>query len=84
MFNLMIYLHSYDYSTSKSIDYSKYLFYCLTDGWTIDDLIYEWKTEEPVQIVDNLNLPRFKLEHYDTDSCNTQTNTGKFMIIVRI
>ena len=56
--------------------------YCLKDGWTIDDLIYEWKSEEPVQIVDNLNLPRFKLEHYDTDSCNTQTNTGKVIIIV--
>ena len=42
----------------------------------MDDLIYEWKAEEPVQIVDNLNLPRFKLEHYDTDSCNTLTNTG--------
>ena len=43
----------------------------------MDDLIYEWKAEEPVQIVDNLNLPRFKLEHYDTDHCNTLTNTGK-------
>ena len=51
------------------------LYYC-SDGWTMDDLIYEWKAEEPVQIVDNLNLPRFKLEHYDTDSCNTLTNTG--------
>ena len=44
----------------------------------MDDLIYEWKAEEPVQIVDNLNLPRFKLEHYDTDHCNTLTNTGQF------
>ena len=44
----------------------------------MDDLIYEWKAEEPVQIVDNLNLPRFKLEHYDTDHCNTLTNTGEY------
>jgi hypothetical protein len=46
----------------------------------MDDLIYEWKAEEPVQIVDNLNLPRFKLEHHDTDSCNTKTNTGKLIL----
>ena len=48
-----------------------------TDGWTADDLIYEWKEDEPVQIIEHLNLPRFKLEHYDTDMCNTKTNTGK-------
>ena len=47
----------------------------------MDDLIYEWKAEEPVQIVRDLNLPRFKLEYYDTDSCNTQTNTGVFIDI---
>ena len=61
------------YSISK---FQTYISYSFIDGWTMDDLIYEWKAEEPVQIVDNLNLPRFKLEHYDTDHCNTLTNTG--------
>ena len=28
------------------------------DGWTTDDLIYHWKKEDPVQITDDLNLPR--------------------------
>ena len=57
---------------------NRYHFLFYKDGWTMDDLIYEWKAEEPVQIVDNLNLPRFKLEHYDTDHCNTLTNTGEY------
>ena len=29
-----------------------------SDGWTTDDLIYHWKKEDPVQITDDLNLPR--------------------------
>ena len=28
------------------------------DGWTTDDLRYQWKTEGPVQIVKDLHLPR--------------------------
>ena len=46
------------------------------DGWTTADLIYKWKQEEPVQIVKDLNLPRFKLEKFSTDYCNSKTNTG--------
>ena len=48
------------------------------DGWTTDDLVYKWKDDEPVQIVKDLNLPRFKLEEYSTDYCNTVTNTGMY------
>ena len=32
--------------------------YMYVDGWTTDDLIYHWKKEDPVQITDDLNLPR--------------------------
>ena len=49
----------------------------LSDGWTTADLIYKWKELDPVQIVNDLNLPRFKLERFSTDYCNTKTNTGK-------
>jgi len=47
-------------------------------GWTTDDLIYHWKKEDPVQITDDLNLPRFKLELFETTYCNTVTNTGEY------
>ena len=51
---------------------------CL-DGWTTADLIYIWKEIDPVQIVKDLNLPRFKLEQFQTTYCNTITNTGMFV-----
>ena len=33
---------------------------------------------DPVQIVKDLNLPRFKLEQFQTTYCNTVTNTGAY------
>jgi hypothetical protein len=36
-----------------------------------------WKDGDPVQVVKNLHLPRFTLEKFLTDSCNSKTNTGK-------
>ena len=51
------------------------------DGWTTDDLIYRWKKDNPVQIAPNLNLPRFKLERFSTNYCNSKTNTGKKICI---
>jgi len=47
-------------------------------GWTTDDLIYRWKKDNPVQIAPNLNLPRFKLERFSTNYCNSKTNTGEY------
>ena len=29
-----------------------------SDGWTTDDLKYQWKTVDPVQITKDLHLPR--------------------------
>ena len=49
----------------------------IADGWTTADLIYKWKEKDPVQVVPDLNLPRFKLERYSTDYCNSITNTGQ-------
>lgn len=48
-----------------------------SDGWTTDDLVFLWKEGDPVQVVKNLHLPRFTLEKYRTDYCNSKTNTGK-------
>ena len=51
------------------------------DGWTTDDLQYLWKRKDPVQIVENLHLPRFTLEKYISDYCNIKTNTGNYNLI---
>lgn len=51
----------------------------LPDGWTTTDLIYKWKKQDPVQVVPDLNLPRFKLEKFSTDYCNSKTNTGNHL-----
>jgi len=48
-----------------------------TDGWTTNDLVFLWKEGDPVQVVKNLHLPRFTLEKFLTDYCNSKTNTGK-------
>ncbi|XP_008543820.1 glutamate-gated chloride channel isoform X2 [Microplitis demolitor] len=47
-------------------------------GWTTDDLVFVWKEGDPVQVVKNLHLPRFTLEKYLTDYCNSKTNTGEY------
>ncbi|KAJ8981473.1 hypothetical protein NQ317_006999 [Molorchus minor] len=44
-------------------------------GWTTDDLVFLWKEGDPVQVVKNLHLPRFTLEKFSTDYCNSKTNT---------
>lgn len=49
-----------------------------TDGWTTNDLVFLWKEGDPVQVVKNLHLPRFTLEKFLTDYCNSKTNTGMF------
>lgn len=52
---------------------------CFTDGWTTDDLVFLWKEGDPVQVVKNLHLPRFTLEKFLTDYCNSKTNTGNYL-----
>ncbi|KAL0270035.1 UNVERIFIED_CONTAM: hypothetical protein PYX00_007579 [Menopon gallinae] len=47
-------------------------------GWTTDDLVFLWKEGDPVQVVKNLHLPRFTLERFLTDYCNSKTNTGEY------
>ena len=47
------------------------------DGWTTTDLIFKWKQADPVQVTSELHLPRFALEQFKTDYCDSQTNTGE-------
>lgn len=64
----------------------KSLFVCVvferckfSDGWTTDDLVFLWKEGDPVQVVKSLHLPRFTLEKFLTDYCNSKTNTGAML-----
>ena len=49
------------------------------DGWTTADLVYIWKEVDPVQIVKDLNLPRFKLEQFQV-SCDWPAGRGSPLI----
>ena len=50
----------------------------ISDGYTTDDITYLWKEVDPVQIAQNLNLPRFSIEEYGSTYCNVKTNTGTY------
>ena len=48
----------------------------LSDGWTTDDLIFKWRQGDPVQVAKNMHLPRFILEKFEAEYCDSTTNTG--------
>lgn len=46
-------------------------------GYTMNDLIFEWLSENPVQVADDLMLPQFVLkEEKDLGYCTKYYNTG--------
>jgi hypothetical protein len=48
----------------------------LIDGFTTEDLVFEWKEEDPVQVTRQLALHEFSLDSYQTNYCTSKTNTG--------
>ncbi|XP_058654886.1 glycine receptor, alpha 4a isoform X2 [Onychostoma macrolepis] len=51
-------------------------------GYTMNDLIFEWLSDSPVQVADDLTLPQFLLkEENDLGYCTKHYNTGKFTCI---
>ncbi|XP_066535846.1 glycine receptor subunit alpha-3 [Hoplias malabaricus] len=51
-------------------------------GYTMNDLIFEWQENGPVQVADGLTLPQFILkEESDRRYCTKHYNTGKFTCI---
>ncbi|XP_060699034.1 glycine receptor subunit alpha-3 isoform X1 [Hemiscyllium ocellatum] len=51
-------------------------------GYTMNDLIFEWDADKPVQTADGLTLPQFLLkEEKDLRYCTKHYNTGKFTCI---
>jgi len=47
-------------------------------GWTTEDLIFQWRENEPVQVPENMKLPRFIVEKVQTDLCSSNTTTGMY------
>lgn len=70
---------SCEYSLSLIMPTYIHAFSINSDGWTTDDLVFLWKEGDPVQVVKNLHLPRFTLEKFLTDYCNSKTNTGELI-----
>ncbi|KAI9514174.1 Glycine receptor subunit alpha-3 [Dissostichus eleginoides] len=51
-------------------------------GYTMNDLIFEWQENGPVQIAEGLTLPQFLLkDESDLRYCTKHYNTGKFTCI---
>ncbi|XP_078459220.1 glycine receptor subunit alpha-2-like isoform X1 [Lampetra fluviatilis] len=51
-------------------------------GYTMNDLIFEWKQEGAVQVAEGLTLPQFQLkDEKDLVYCTKHYNTGKFTCI---
>ena len=54
----------------------------MLDGWTTDDLVYNWKGVGPVQIAKGINesLPGgFKLDNFTDLRCDVKTTTGNLL-----
>lgn len=48
-------------------------------GYTMNDLIFEWLSDGPVQVAEGLTLPQFILkEEKELGYCTKHYNTGKF------
>uniref|UniRef100_A0A3Q3E8C0 Glycine receptor alpha 3 n=1 Tax=Labrus bergylta TaxID=56723 RepID=A0A3Q3E8C0_9LABR len=51
-------------------------------GYTMNDLIFEWQANGPVQVAEGLTLPQFILkDELDLIYCTKHYNTGKFTCI---
>ncbi len=47
-------------------------------GLTVEDIVFHWKADDPVQLPSNLTLPRFHLEALKTYKADRTTNTGTY------
>lgn len=50
---------------------------CFSVGYTMNDLIFEWQENGPVQVAEGLTLPQFILkDESDLRYCTKHYNTG--------
>ncbi|MBN3326617.1 GLRA3 protein, partial [Atractosteus spatula] len=70
-------------STSEHCtDYGLIFQYHSIVGYTMNDLIFEWQANGPVQVAEGLTLPQFILkDESDLRYCTKHYNTGKFTCI---
>ncbi|GIY41025.1 glutamate-gated chloride channel [Caerostris extrusa] len=56
---------------------------CASYGYTTEDIIFLWKKNDPVQIAMSSvsNLPKFTMNVFMTDYCNSKTNTGEYSCV---
>ncbi|KAL6071101.1 hypothetical protein STEG23_016058, partial [Scotinomys teguina] len=70
------------YNATRKLDYLALLSTGIKVGYTMNDLIFEWQDEAPVQVAEGLTLPQFLLkEEKDLRYCTKHYNTGKFTCI---
>lgn len=51
---------------------------CFSVGYTMNDLIFEWQENGPVQVAEGLTLPQFILkDESDLRYCTKHYNTGQ-------
>ncbi|RWS23296.1 glutamate-gated chloride channel 5-like protein [Leptotrombidium deliense] len=47
----------------------------MANGYTTEDVVFQWKEKDPVQVTKNLHLPTFTLARFVTEYCTSRTNT---------
>lgn len=75
-------LFLYMASLSRFLGKMHSIFHCdlfISVGYTMNDLIFEWLSDGPVQVAEGLTLPQFILkEEKELGYCTKHYNTGKF------
>jgi len=47
-------------------------------GYTKKDIVYSWRSSDPVQLVRSLYMPGYYLSTYKSDYCDVTTSTGEY------
>jgi len=50
-------------------------------GYSTDDLVFQWVKDDPVQIAENTELPKYDLSNTETGDCTKVYSTGSFTCI---
>jgi len=47
-------------------------------AYNTEELVYNWKNTDPIQVSKSLNLPNFILKKFTPRDCTSKTNTGEY------
>ena len=76
-----MYKLSLSLSLSLTLSLSLSLHKNLTDGYSTEDVIFQWAPEDPVQIAEDTELPQFNLMDTKTSICTKVYSTGEFCFV---